>query len=124
MDWIYEKLDDQYEVKTCYPNENDYDGSINGHFVYNVHAWFNENPEERKRLGWIKHIRHSKEEISEIVGGWNPQTQNLITTLKQIDEWTVEDTYHVLDKSEDQLLFEEMLAVSSPAIYTGNFGFY
>ena len=107
MYWTYEKLNDQYEVKTCYPNENDYDGSITGHFV-----------------GWIKHIKHSKEEIREIVGGWNPQTQNLITTLKQIDEWTVEDTYHVLDKSEDQLLFEEMLAVSEPAVYTEDIRFY
>lgn len=122
MDWSYEKLTEQYELKTC--PTNDYDGSVTGHIVYNVPAWFDENPEERKRLGWIKHIRHSKEEIREIVGGWNPQTQNLVTTLKQIDEWTVEDTYHVLDKSEDQLLFEEMLAVSSPAIYTGNFEFY
>ena len=122
MDWSYEKLTEQYELKTC--PTNDYDGSVTGHIVYNVPAWFDENPEERKRLGWIKHIRHSKEEISEIVGGWNPQTQNLVTTLKQIDAWTVEDTYHVLDKSEDQLLFEEMLAVSDPAIYTGNFRFY
>ena len=46
------------------------------------------------------------------------------TTLKQIDEWTVEDTYHVLDKSEDQLLFEEMLAVSEPAVYTEDIRFY
>lgn len=122
MDWSYEKLTEQYELKTC--PTNDYDGSVTGHIVYNVPAWFDENPEERKRLGWIKHIRHSKEEIREIVGGWNPQTQNLVTTLKQIDAWTVEDTYHVLDKSEDQLLFEEMLAVSDPAIYTGNFRFY
>lgn len=122
MDWSYEKLTEQYELKTC--PTNDYDGSVTGHIVYNVPAWFDENPEERKRLGWIKHIRHSKEEIMEIVGGWNPQTQNLVTTLKQIDAWTVEDTYHVLDKSEDQLLFEEMLAVSDPAIYTGNFRFY
>lgn len=124
MDWIYEKLDDQYEVKTCYPNENDYDKSITGHFVYNVHAWFDENPEERKRLGWIKHIRHSKEEIMEIVGGWNPQTQNLITTQIQIDDWTVEDTYHVLDKSEEQLLFEEMLDIANPAFRYGSIIFY
>ena len=121
MDWSYEKLTEQYELKTC--PTNDYDGSVTGHIVYNVPAWFDENPEERKRLGWIKHIRHSKEEIREIVGGWNPQTQNLVTTLKQIDEWTVEDTYHVLDKSEEQLLFEEMLAVSDSAIYTGDYRF-
>lgn len=122
MDWSYEKLTEQYELKTC--PTNDYDGSVTGHIVYNVPAWFDENPEERKRLGWIKHIRHSKEEIREIVGDWNPQTQNLVTTQKQIDAWTVEDTYHVLDKSEEQLLFEEMLAVSDPAIYMGNFRFY
>lgn len=124
MYWTYEKLDDQYKVKTCYPNENDYDGSITGHFVYNVHAWFDENPEERKRLGWIKHIKHSDEEIREIVGGWNPQTQNLITTPIQIDDWTVKDTYHVLDKSEEQLLFEEMLDIANPALRYGSIIFY
>lgn len=122
MDWSYEKLDDQYEVKTC--PTNDYDGSVTGHIVYNVPAWFDENPEERKRLGWIKHIRHSKEEIREIVGGWNPQTQNLITTPIQIDDWTVEDTYHVLDKSEEQLLFEEMLDIANPALRYGSIIFY
>lgn len=122
MDWSYEKLTEQYELKTC--PINDYDGSVTGHIVYNVHAWFDENPEERKRLGWIKHIRHSDEEIREIVGDWNPQTQNLVTTQKQIDEWTVEDTYHVLDKSEEQLLFEEMLAIANPALLGNNFIFY
>lgn len=122
MNWSYEKLDDQYEMKSC--PSNDYDGSVTGHIVYNVHAWFDENPEERKRLGWIKHIRHSKEEIREIVGSWNPQTQNLITTPIQIDDWTVEDTYHVLDKSEEQLLFEEMLAIANPALSGNSFIFY
>ena len=122
MNWSYEKLDDQYEMKSC--PSNDYDGSVTGHIVYNVHAWFDENPDERKRLGWIKHIRHSDEEIREIVGSWNPQTQNLVTTPIQIDDWTVEDTYHVLDKSEEQLLFEEMLAIANPALLGNSFIFY
>ena len=52
----YIKLNEDMSVKYC--PRNDVDGSVTGHIVYEVAAWFDENPEERKKLGWIK-IRHS-----------------------------------------------------------------
>ena len=104
--WRYEKLKENYEVEFC--PQDDKDGSVTGHIVMNVTAWFDENPEERIRLGWIKHITHDTDEIE-----YNHQTQFLVRSTKQIDEYTIEDEYHVLDKSEEQLLFEEMLSVAT-----------
>ena len=115
MNWTYVKLDEHGKRKS--PPINDFDGTATGHIVFGVKNWLDENPEERKRLGWIKHIHHTRKEIKEIVGDWNPQTQNLITTLRQIDEYTIEDTYHVMDKSEEQILFEEMQSISDTWIY-------
>ena len=46
--WSYEKLENG-KMKHC--PVNDYDGSVTGHIVFGVAAWFDENPEERKRLG-------------------------------------------------------------------------
>lgn len=104
--WDYEKLDENYEVKIVSGNlTNDPDGKITGHIVMNVKAWFDENPEERKRLGWIKHIHHDTKDIE-----YNKQSQYLVQTVRSIDPWTVEDEYHVMDKSEEMMLFEEMLS--------------
>lgn len=109
MDWRYEKLDENYEIKRT--PVNDYDGSITGHIVYGVKAWFDEHPEERIRRGWIKHIIYDKNEIREQVGEWNSQTQFLLRSTRQIDEHTIEDVYHVMNKSEEQMLLEELSAV-------------
>ena len=124
MYWGYVKLDEHGKRKS--PPMNDFDGKATGKIVFGVKNWLDENPEERKRLGWIKCIHHTKKEIREIVGDWNPQTQNLIVSQKQIDEYTVEDVYHVMDKSEEQLLFEEMQSISDPwdVISTGSMEFY
>ena len=103
-DWKYEKLDENNELQTIYNYKNDTDGSITGHIVINVKAWFDENPEERKRLGWIKHIIHDSNEIQ-----YNKQTQYLVESAKTIDEYTVEDEYHVLDKSEEMMRLEELM---------------
>lgn len=104
--WDYEKLDENYEVKIISGNlTNDPDGKITGHIVMNVKAWFDENPEERKRLGYIKHIHHDTKDIE-----YNKQSQYLVQTVRSIDPWTVEDEYHVMDKSEEMMLFEEMLS--------------
>lgn len=111
MEWHYEKLDDDGKLKKIYQFQNDVDGKITGHFVMNVKAWFDENPEERKRLGWIKHITYEAKEVEELYPH-NKQTQYLIISQRPVDEWTVEDVYHVMDKSEEMMLFEEMLAVS------------
>ena len=98
----YEKLDENLNVKYC--PTNDLDGSITGHIVFGLKYWFDENPEERIRLGWIKHIRHFETEIE-----YDKQTQYLVQSVKQIDDYTLEDEYHVMDKSEDMMALEEML---------------
>lgn len=89
---------------------NDPDGHITGIVVMNVKAWFDENPEERKRLGWIKHYTYEKPEDTGVE--YDPQTQYYTIMQRKIDEYTVEDVYYVKDKSEEQLLFEEMLEVA------------
>ena len=67
----YEKLDENYKMKYC--PAHDYDGSVTGHIVINVKAWFDENPEERKRLGWIKHLYYeSNEELLSDLPDWDP----------------------------------------------------
>lgn len=100
--YTYEKYDEEGKMHYC--PANDYDGSVTGHIVINVRAWFDENPEERKRLGWIKHIRHEVQET-----GYNPQTQYIVTSTKQIDAYTIEDVHHAVDKTEEMLLLEDML---------------
>ena len=42
------------------------------------------------------------------MGEWDKQRQYLVRSLKTIDEWTVEDVYHVMDKSEEMMLLEEI----------------
>ena len=102
MSYDYEKLDEN--MKTQYCPGNDFDGSITGHIVIGVKAWFDENPEERKRRGWIKHITHDTRDIE-----YDRQTQYLVKSVKQIDEYTVEDEYHVMNKSEAQMQLEELI---------------
>ena len=99
--WSYQKLDENGKIKYC--PMNDYDGKVTGKIVFGVHAWFDENPEERKRLGWIKRIRHSTKEIQ-----YNKRTQYLVCSTKIIDEYTVEDEWHVMDKSEEMMRLEEL----------------
>lgn len=106
MAYTYEKYEDG-SVKSL--PQDDKDGEVTGKCVLNVKAYFDENPEERKRLGWIKHITHDTNELL----GYNPQTQFVVKGIKTIDEYTVEDTLHAMEKSEDQLAFEEMLSVAS-----------
>ena len=106
--WQYDKLQEDGTIKTIYGDlQNDPDGKLTGHIVMNVKAWFDENPAERIRLGWTKHILHDEKEID-----YNKQTQFLSKCIMQVDEYTIEDQFFVLDKSEEQLAFEEMLAVA------------
>lgn len=109
MAWQYEKLQEDGQIKTISGDfHNDPDGKLTGHVVMNVKAWFDENPEERKRLGWIKHITGDASKVE-----FNKQTQFLSKSTRQIDPYTIEDQFYVLDKSEEQLAFEEMLAVAN-----------
>lgn len=117
FDWYYEKLTENDEIKIIRgPYINDTDGSITGQIVMNVKAWMDENPAERIRLGWIKHIIHDTKDIE-----YNKQTQFLTTSTNQIDDNTIEDVYHIVDKSEEQLAFEEMLRVAT--IYDGTLNY-
>lgn len=106
MAYNYEKFENG-EVKSC--PMDDKDGAVTGRYILNLPKWFDENPEERKRLGWIKHITHNNDELL----GFNPQTQFIVKSTKTIDEYTIEDVLHALPKSEEQLAFEEMLSVAS-----------
>ena len=107
-DYYYERLNEDFELERC--PLDDKERKITGKYILNVPKWFGENPEERKRLGWIKHITYSDEEIME---KWpHTMSQYLVKSTKQVDDYTVEDDYHVMDKSEEQMLFEEMLEVA------------
>ena len=108
--YYYEKYDDEFKSTNC--PQDDKDGKITGKFVLNVIAYFDENPEERIRLGWIKHITHDPDDPEEGIE-YNRQTQFVVKSVRQVDDYTLEDVYHVLDKSEEQLALEEMLAVAS-----------
>ena len=104
--WYYEKLDENMELQRC--PQDDKDGSVTGRIIINLPKWMDENPEERIRLGWIKHLTKDTDELE-----YNRQTQFVVGTVVQVDEHTVEDVYHVLNKSEEQLLFEDMLEVAT-----------
>lgn len=108
MTWDYEKLDEN--MKRKYLPTNDYDGKITGKIVFGVKAWMDENPEERKRLGWIKHIRWDTKEMKE-KWPFNPRTQIRLQSVKKIDDWTIEDDYHIINKSEEMMQLEELLSV-------------
>lgn len=112
----YIKVEDG-KIRQC--PMNDFDGSITGKIVYNVSAYFDEHPEEARRLGWVKHIKREPKEVKRIVD-WDPRSQYVITTLKWIDEWTVEDEYHVMNKSEEMMLREEL----SGATTAGGIAFF
>lgn len=95
--YTYEKFEADGSIKYC-PG-NDYDGSVTGHIVMDVRSWFDENPEERKRLGWIKHIHPGTKGIE-----YNPLTQTLRQSYRAIDDYTIIDEYQVLDLPEELLL--------------------
>ena len=107
MRWEYEKLGDDGEIK--YLPAHDFEGKITGKIVIGLKLYFDENPGEAARCGWIKHIKRDYKEIRELYPDWNPQTQNIFVTQKQVDEWTIEDEYHFEDKSQQQLALEEMM---------------
>lgn len=103
----YEKLDEETgKIKYC--PMHDLDGKITGQLIYGLQAWFDENPEERKALGWIKHIHHPTTEVD-----YNRQTQYLVNVPNRVDQWTIEDNWKILDKSEEQMRLEELLNYNS-----------
>ena len=112
--YSYEKYDENMKPQLC--PANDYDGAITGHYVMSIRLWFDENPEERKRLGWIKHLQPTPKQAGV---EYNPQTQNINLSQRMIDEYTMEDIYFVTEKSEEQMLLEEMLESMNLYVPTG-----
>lgn len=102
LKWTYEKLDENGKIKFC--PINDSKGEVTGKFIINLPAYFDEHPEERIRLGWIKHIEHYPKEVE-----YDHQAQYLQKSVKQIDDFTIEDEYTVFDKTGEMFLLEEML---------------
>lgn len=98
--WSYEKLKEDGKIEFVHTNKNDFDGSITGHVVFGVKEWFDEHPEERVRLGWVKHIHHNPEKYGI---EYNKQTQYLEKTVKRLDAYTCEDVYEVKYKTEDMM---------------------
>lgn len=109
IEWNYERLRDDGRIEYC--PKDDMSGKITGHKVYGLRAWFDEHPEERKRLGWIKHIQLTHKEIKEQYPH-NPMTHFIMVTTKPVDEYTVEDEYHIVEKSEEMLWFEELQSMT------------
>lgn len=100
--YTYEKLVDG-KRKTVNEYTIDHDKSITGKFIVNVRAYFDENPDERIRLGWTKHIHPDNTLL------YDKQTHYLVTLPRQVDEYTIVDEYHALPKTEEMLELEEML---------------
>ena len=96
----YERLEDG-KIRTA--PLNDMNGKITGQCIYGLRAWLDEHPAERKALGYVKHIRHDARDIE-----FNHQTQYIVTATRQVDEWTIEDELHVMDKSEEMMRLEEL----------------
>lgn len=101
--WTYEKLKEDGKIDTVWANRNDTDGKITGKIVFGVKEYFDENPEEARRLGWVKHIQHNTDKFVQ----YNKQTQYLMKSRKIIDEFTYEDEYHIMDKTEEMMRYEE-----------------
>lgn len=115
MYWTYEKYDEETgEVKHC--PERDNEGEITGKIIIGLKAYFDENPEERIALGWIKHIHY--ENADPYTGRpkdpqfpeYDYQTQYLTRHIQWIDEYTCEDLYTPIDKSEEMLRLEELMS--------------
>lgn len=106
--WRYEKYDENFKRTMC-PAHDD-DGSITGKVIINLKSYFDENPEERIRLGWIKHYYYPIEELEEM---YDEQTQFYQLATKMIDDYTMEDYVMVFDKTEDMMTYEEIAGLSS-----------
>ena len=101
--WHYEKIDpEDGKIKIAPPN--DPTGKYTGHHVFGLQAWFDEHPAERIALGWIKHLHKETKDIE-----YDKRTQYLVKTVKTIDAYTVEDEFHVMDKSEEMMRLAELL---------------
>lgn len=115
MYYEYIRLREDGEIERA--RIDDLQGEVTGRRVYNLKAWFDEHPDERKRLGWIKYEHPAAEDEGV---EYDPQTQILMRNPVTVDEWTIKDELYVVDKSEEFLLFEEMVNLAWDAPSFGN----
>lgn len=103
MEWKYVKFEDNKVVELP---TNDLDGKITGKCILNVKYWFDENPEERIRLGWIK-LLDDRKSLK-----YDKQTQLVSNRIEKVDEHTAKVVYTVIDKSEEMMFFDELIELS------------
>ena len=85
-----------------------------------IKAWFDENPEERKRLGWIKHWEYEKpSEIAEDLPEYDPTKHYLAKSTVWVDEYTTKDKYYIIEKTDEMMAMEEMLEAMNLYVPTG-----
>ena len=108
--WKYEKLNESGKIEVA--PRNDMDGKITGLIVYGLPAWLDEHPEERIRLGYVKHLYKDYKDIE-----YNRRTQYYITSIRVIDEYTIEDVYHIMDKTEGMLRNEDTYGYAQMEVY-------
>lgn len=110
MNWSYERLKADGKIETVSVYTIDSKKEYTGKFVFNVRAYFDENPDLWKANGWTKHITWEQKEIDE---KWphNKQTQLLMKSTRNVDEHTIEDTFYVVDKSEEMMRLQELMSV-------------
>lgn len=110
--WNYIKIEDG---KIKHAPQNDMNGEITGHSIYGLPFWFDEHPEERIALGWIKHLYLDYKDIE-----YDRQTQYVSKSIRMIDDYTAEDVYTVKDKTPNMLRKEEMgYDMTDSIIFTG-----
>ncbi len=110
MQYRYERIDENNKLQYC--PLNDYDGSISktGNCIIGLKMWFDENPEIRKSLGWVKHWYYENaKEVKEAVPEYDPTQHYLVPSTKMIDEYTAQDEYHIIPKTDEMMELEEML---------------
>ncbi len=120
MQYRYERIDENNKLQYC--PLNDYDGSISqtGNCIIGLKAWFDENPEERKRLGWVKHWYYeTNKEVRDALPEYDPTQHYLTCTTKMIDEYTAQDEYHIIPKTDEMMELEEMLETMNLYVPSG-----
>ena len=120
MVYRYQKLDENNNIQYC--PINDYDGSITGigHCIIGLKAWFDENPEERKRLGWIQHWEYENmKEVKKDLPDYDPVRHYLMKSEVTVDQYTTKDKYVIIEKTEEMLELEEKLEIMNLYVPTG-----
>ena len=120
MEYRYERMDEKNNIQIC--PLNDYDGSIakTGNCIIGLKAWFDENIERRKELGWIKHYYYTKNsEVLEDLPEYDYMLHYLTLSTETIDAYTVRDRYHLIEKTDEDYELEEQLSTMNIYVPSG-----